>query len=65
MYFSKIKSDLLPEMTKCCDKHDICYDTCGSDKEECDEEFKTCLNKMCQELKKKPVSKDSYSGIDL
>ncbi|CAK9796640.1 Group XIIB secretory phospholipase A2-like protein [Anthophora plagiata] len=32
----------LAEMTKCCDAHDICYDTCNSDKEKCDLEFKRC-----------------------
>ncbi|XP_017767212.1 PREDICTED: group XIIA secretory phospholipase A2 isoform X2 [Eufriesea mexicana] len=35
------------EMTKCCDTHDICYDTCNSDKDKCDLEFKRCLYKYC------------------
>lgn len=34
-------------MTKCCDFHDICYDTCNTDKERCDLEFKRCLYKFC------------------
>lgn len=34
-------------MTKCCDFHDICYDTCNTDKEKCDLEFKRCLYKFC------------------
>lgn len=34
-------------MTKCCDSHDICYDTCNSAKELCDLEFKRCLYKYC------------------
>lgn len=34
-------------MTKCCDAHDICYDTCNLDKEKCDLEFKRCLYKYC------------------
>ncbi|XP_011502978.1 PREDICTED: group XIIA secretory phospholipase A2 [Ceratosolen solmsi marchali] len=38
----------LEEMTKCCNFHDICYDTCNSDKEKCDLEFKRCLYKYCQ-----------------
>lgn len=44
-----IDSEYLPiaEMTKCCDSHDICYDTCNSDKELCDIEFKRCLYKYC------------------
>ncbi|RZC37281.1 group XIIA secretory phospholipase A2 [Asbolus verrucosus] len=45
----KINSDYLPvgQMTKCCDLHDICYDTCNNDKEVCDMEFKRCLYKYC------------------
>lgn len=35
-------------MTKCCDQHDICYDTCLNDKEKCDLEFKRCLYKYCE-----------------
>lgn len=34
-------------MTKCCDQHDICYDTCNNDKEVCDMEFKRCLYRYC------------------
>lgn len=34
-------------MTKCCDAHDICYDTCNTDKERCDVEFRRCLYKFC------------------
>lgn len=50
----KIDSDYLPvgEMKKCCDQHDICYDTCNNDKEVCDMEFKRCLYRYC----------DSYEG---
>lgn len=45
----EINQEYLPlaEMTKCCDQHDICYDTCNSDKEKCDLEFKRCLYKYC------------------
>lgn len=35
-------------MTKCCNAHDICYDTCNADKEKCDLEFKRCLYKYCE-----------------
>ncbi|CAH1978289.1 unnamed protein product [Acanthoscelides obtectus] len=44
-----LKSEYLPitEMKKCCDAHDICYDTCRKDKEMCDVEFKRCLYKYC------------------
>ena len=42
------KDDLSrPEMVDCCNEHDLCYDTCGSDKEECDLRFKKCLYNTC------------------
>ncbi|KAK0079505.1 hypothetical protein PV325_001169 [Microctonus aethiopoides] len=46
----EINSDYLPlsEMTKCCDQHDICYDTCNNVKEKCDLDFKRCLYKYCE-----------------
>lgn len=49
----QINHEYLPltEMTKCCDQHDICYDTCLSDKEKCDLDFKRCLYKYCDGYK--------------
>ena len=37
-------------MTKCCDAHDRCYDTCGTIKSDCDDDFKQCLDDMCDTL---------------
>lgn len=34
-------------MEDCCNLHDLCYDTCGKSKEECDSEFRTCLMDVC------------------
>lgn len=50
----KIDTDYLPapEMAHCCDDHDICYDTCNSDKELCDLDFKRCLYKYCDTFEK-------------
>ncbi len=50
----KIDTEYLPapEMEKCCDAHDICYDTCNSDKELCDLDFKRCLYKYCDTFEK-------------
>ncbi|XP_055378464.1 group XIIA secretory phospholipase A2 [Condylostylus longicornis] len=44
-----IDTNYLPavEMEACCNAHDICYDTCNSDKELCDLDFKRCLYKYC------------------
>lgn len=47
------KEDLArPDMTDCCNEHDLCYGTCGSDKEDCDKKFKKCLYRTCDEVKK-------------
>lgn len=50
----KISSEYLPstEMGTCCDSHDLCYDTCNSDKELCDLDFKRCLYKYCDTFEK-------------
>lgn len=54
----QINEEYLPlsEMTKCCNIHDICYDTCNSDKEKCDLEFKRCLYKYCEGYKNTGVT---------
>ena len=33
--------------TRCCDLHDKCYDTCNNDRNQCDEDFKSCLDNEC------------------
>jgi hypothetical protein len=35
------------DFEKCCEVHDICYDTCGTSKVTCDEDFKKCMKKVC------------------
>ncbi|XP_018563840.1 group XIIA secretory phospholipase A2 [Anoplophora glabripennis] len=57
----KVNTNYLPigEMTKCCDDHDICYDTCNSNKELCDVEFKRCLYKYCD------TYKDTVAGSNI
>uniref|UniRef100_A0A6I8N8J3 Group XIIA secretory phospholipase A2 n=1 Tax=Ornithorhynchus anatinus TaxID=9258 RepID=A0A6I8N8J3_ORNAN len=42
----------IPSVTRCCDRHDRCYDTCGRSKGECDREFRACLSEICRELQK-------------
>jgi len=37
--------------TRCCNEHDICYDTCGIQKlhkQRCDDTFQHCLLEVCQ-----------------
>ncbi|XP_072293440.1 group XIIB secretory phospholipase A2-like protein [Eucyclogobius newberryi] len=42
----------IPTMTQCCDQLDICYDTCGTNKYDCDTGFRSCLHGICSDLKK-------------
>lgn len=49
----------LQEMTSCCDKHDICYDTCNSGKEKCDVDFQRCLYNYCDTHKSMAVAADT------
>ncbi|XP_009473130.1 PREDICTED: group XIIA secretory phospholipase A2 [Nipponia nippon] len=42
----------IPSMTKCCNHHDRCYDTCGNKKNDCDEQFQSCLSKICRDVQK-------------
>ncbi|XP_072480038.1 group XIIA secretory phospholipase A2 isoform X3 [Notamacropus eugenii] len=42
----------IPSVTKCCNHHDRCYETCGNTKNDCDEQFHFCLSKICREVQK-------------
>ncbi|KAM9847508.1 group XIIB secretory phospholipase A2-like protein [Aulostomus maculatus] len=42
----------IPAMTKCCNHLDMCYDTCGAIKYDCDTKFRTCLHDICADLKR-------------
>ncbi|XP_008570202.1 PREDICTED: group XIIA secretory phospholipase A2 [Galeopterus variegatus] len=42
----------IPSLTKCCNQHDRCYETCGKSKNDCDEEFQHCLSKICRDVQK-------------
>ncbi|XP_046382180.2 group XIIA secretory phospholipase A2-like [Haliotis rufescens] len=46
----ELDTSAIPAVTKCCDQHDYCYDTCNSDKVKCDDDFKDCLNLVCDKL---------------
>lgn len=39
-------------MTKCCNELDMCYESCGSNKYDCDSKFRTCLHGICSDLNK-------------
>jgi hypothetical protein len=34
-------------LDSCCDKHDICYDTCGTLRTKCDNDFEKCMKTIC------------------
>lgn len=36
-----------PQLENCCNEHDICYDTCNSNRTECDLDLQTCTRNMC------------------
>ncbi len=53
-----------PRLTRCCNRHDLCYDTCGKERHECDEKFKTCVQKSCKAMRdKKEIGKQQYDGM--
>ena len=35
-------------MTGCCNGHDVCFDTCNTDYDDCDETFKKCMHEKCR-----------------
>lgn len=39
-------------MTQCCNQLDVCYDTCGTSKYDCDSKFRSCLHGICSDLNK-------------
>eukprot|EP00105_Crassostrea_gigas_P019225 XP_011437652.1 PREDICTED: group XIIA secretory phospholipase A2 isoform X2 [Crassostrea gigas] len=57
----EIDTSTVPLMTKCCDQHDFCYDTCNSNKDKCDSDFKACLLNMCKKMEKS-LEKDELEG---
>lgn len=52
----------IPSMTKCCNHHDRCYDTCGNKKNDCDEQFQSCLSKICRDVQKTLGISESVQG---
>lgn len=42
----------IPAMTTCCNQLDVCYETCGTDKYDCDSEFRSCLHGICSDINK-------------
>jgi hypothetical protein len=50
-YFMQLNIGI-PSLTKCCNQHDRCYETCGKSKNDCDEEFQYCLSKICRDVQK-------------
>lgn len=42
----------IPAMTNCCNQLDVCYETCGTNKYDCDSEFRSCLHGLCADINK-------------
>ncbi|CAD5115962.1 DgyrCDS4892 [Dimorphilus gyrociliatus] len=45
-----------PEISQCCDVHDICYGTCNKKRSKCDKDFKNCIEKACKRKSSKKRS---------
>lgn len=52
----------IPSMTKCCNQHDRCYDTCGREKHDCDEQFQDCLETICRNVQRTLGLSQSVQG---
>ena len=35
------------DFKECCNTHDVCFGTCGTDREECDKDFYDCMKGKC------------------
>ncbi|XP_065182617.1 group XIIA secretory phospholipase A2-like [Sycon ciliatum] len=57
--FFRVDVSEYPDFEKCCNKHDICYDTCdggsASGRGVCDKDFEKCMKKTCTRYKKAGV----------
>lgn len=42
----------IPAMTTCCNQLDLCYETCGTSKYDCDSKFRLCLHGICSDINK-------------
>lgn len=40
----------IPAMTACCNQLDLCYETCGTNKYDCDSTFRLCLHGICSDI---------------
>mmetsp|Transcript_13179 Transcript_13179/g.21850 ORF Transcript_13179/g.21850 Transcript_13179/m.21850 type:complete len:219 (-) Transcript_13179:33-689(-) len=36
------------DFTYCCDRHDVCYSTCGISKDQCENDFGKCMKHLCK-----------------
>ncbi|XP_045326499.1 group XIIA secretory phospholipase A2 isoform X1 [Leopardus geoffroyi] len=54
----------IPSLTKCCNQHDRCYETCGKSKNDCDEEFQYCLSKICRNVQKTLGLAQHVQGVE-
>ncbi|CAG09488.1 unnamed protein product, partial [Tetraodon nigroviridis] len=42
----------IPAVTRCCDTLDTCYGTCGTNKYDCDWQFRLCVHSICTDINK-------------
>ena len=47
---------LAPQFQRCCNGHDICYDTCNlNNKKKCDDDFNNCMMELCNTIYSKSL----------
>jgi len=50
-------------LSKCCNAHDICYSFCGTPFDWCEEEFQSCLKKVCNAHEDPSGCKETADGF--
>jgi len=47
LFFLQIDLSDLPALESCCNSHDICYESCGKSRSECDRVLQQCAKQVC------------------
>ncbi|KAF6032865.1 PLA2G12A [Bugula neritina] len=47
LLFLQIDLSDLPALESCCNSHDICYESCGKSRSECDRVLQQCAKQVC------------------
>ncbi|KAF0977046.1 hypothetical protein FDP41_003699 [Naegleria fowleri] len=56
----RLGSILFDSFTPCCNEHDMCYETCGQVREDCDRKLYECMKSTCKKLYSSSFAKRSW-----